>query len=76
MDEFENIVPLGELGMRDEDLIDVQIRKCPEGGADFFYEFTERGDAILQAAAKRAGITPDEYLKKLTLRPQEFPLIH
>jgi hypothetical protein len=48
-------------------------RDCPERGKELVYDLTERGDAILQMAAARAGIDPGEYLKKLVLMPRNFP---
>jgi hypothetical protein len=71
-DAYENIVPLSEYGFEDVDLIDIYWRDCPEGGKEFVYEMTEKGNAILRKAAARAGIAPAEYMKKLMLRPHDF----
>jgi hypothetical protein len=61
----KELMLLKELGMTGEDILDVWFEDHPEGGGEICYEFSEEGYAIVVAAAARAGMTMEEYLKRI-----------
>lgn len=55
-----DLLTFAELGLTEDDILDISIEELADGGYDIRYQFTEEGEAIMQAAAHRAGLTPGE----------------
>ena len=60
-------ISLKDLGITDEDLIHCEVKELEDGGAEFFYEFTDEAQAILDAFCHRENIDIEKFLKATLL---------
>lgn len=63
----ETTFSLRDLGIVDEDIIDVHETELEDGGLEIQFEVTEEASAIIEAFCNREGITAQELLKALVL---------
>lgn len=59
----EPIRNLKDLGITDEDLIDIIIEDTDDGGATFQYVYTDEATSIIVAYCERMGIVWEDLLR-------------
>ncbi len=64
---MSKLPPLRDLGLKDEDIIHCDMETLDNGEADLIFEFSEEGQAIVEAFCHREKINVGDYLKALVL---------